>query len=154
MAYRFSFCDPWLEYLFQRLNSFHSPQLEFEAILSQKDIPELKDVIGTLAELFLSANREFDRKSFDHSWLASKGNILFCEEPARVRIAKMRDLCARFSMQCRDLQCVASSRSLMELRREVLSIGLHYHMVTKIADNDWIRLQGLMDPFFGTYRFV
>ena len=153
MAYRFSFCDPWLEYLFQRLNSFHSPRLEFEAILSQKDEQELKAVIGTLAELFLSANQEFDRKSYDQIWLESYGNLLFCEEPARVRIAKLRDLCARFSMQCRDLQYDVSSRSLMELRREVLSIGLHYHMVTKIADNDWIRLQGLMDPFFGTYRF-
>ena len=152
MAYRFSFCNPYLEYLFQRLNSYHSPQLEFEAILSQKDEQELKAVIGTLAEMFLFARHEFERKSYDREWLERYGNLLFCEEPARVRIAKLRDLCAEFSMQCRDLQHVVSSRNLMELRREVLSIGLHYSMVTKIADNDRIRLQCLMEPFFGTYR--
>ena len=147
MAYHYAFCDPWLEYLYQRLNSFQNPRPEFEARLSQKNEQELKAAIGTLADLFLSANQEFDRKSYDQIWLERYGNLLYCEEPARVRIAKLRDLCARFSMQCRDLQYNLSFLSLLELKRKVLSIGLHYFMVTKIADNDWIRLRALLEAF-------
>ena len=147
--YRYTSADPYLDALYRGLNTFHSPYLDFEAAINFKDEQEMKAVINTLAEMFISANQEFDRKSFDRAWLEGKGDLLFCGEPARVRIAKLRDICGRFAMDCRDLQYL--NITLMELKRKVISLGLHYDMIAKIAANDYIRIQGLMEPFYGAF---